>query len=596
MRNSTTTNCRCKKNSCPICGSGQKPKPKECPAIASDLVHASTLSRLIPDLTLYHNPDGSLLDPTTVPATWFRNDEGSVWLAINPVDPKNMAIITQGDRFLGFMSTPVYYSRDGGCTWNDSNLVTTRFQGPGILQNEIGTDGSVVFDYAGNLYASAAQGNGLQDGNEIVFVAKSTDGGSSWDAPIIIASDNGNEHIQLTPDLVADPNRPNTVYLVYSDFQSLTGSSPDSVVYFLKTDDGGASWTQPVVAVAVTLAEGVPIKPRLEVLPNGDFVMLVPIVPPNGFASQGTIQEIRAYRSTDRGETWTFTTITDQWKYVFAVDPLTNLPAGNPADAIIGDIAVDRRTGFVYATWQDGRFNPTGGSGVVLSRSTDGGRTWSPPIPANPNAVAAQAFLPSIAVADDGTVGVFFYDFRFYGGSSDPSLTTDAWLDLFTPDLQFIGEVRLTKTSFDTRQAIIRRTRGFNGLWLSDYVKLRALGNNFLASFVVTNPPYGIGPTPPNPGSFVYDPRNRQDVVVSEVFRNCAPDTLSGCAQPPVEMPFTNELSSPPDPRLEGTYYLCPCGPATPPPPGRAARAKLSPPSSEALQALADQWRKRKSG
>jgi hypothetical protein len=65
-----------------------------------------------------------------------------------------------------------------------------------------------------------------------------------------------------------------------------------------------------------------------------------------------------------------------------------------------------------------------------LTRSwrTDGGCTWSAPIPINqrPTNIPAgdrQAFLPSVAVAADGTVAVTYDDFRF--NDANPSLQTD---------------------------------------------------------------------------------------------------------------------------------------------------------------------------
>jgi hypothetical protein len=51
----------------------------------------------------------------------------------------------------------------------------------------------------------------------------------------------------------------------------------------------------------------------------------------------------------------------------------------------------------MYVVWQDGRF--TGRAAIALSRSTDGGRSWSTPIKVNQTPLLGnlndQAFTPS---------------------------------------------------------------------------------------------------------------------------------------------------------------------------------------------------------
>jgi hypothetical protein len=113
-----------------------------------------------------------------------------------------------------------------------------------------------------------------------------------------------------------------------------------------------------------------------------------------------------------------------------------------------------------------------------------------------------------------------FYDFRFYK-DGDASLWTDVWISLFNKDLtKYLGEIRLTDTSFDSRQFMRRFVGGGpynNSLFIGDYVKLESYENTFLATFAITNPPFGIGPTPPVGDAYVEDFRNRQDVVFRKI-------------------------------------------------------------------------------
>lgn len=67
--------------------------------------------------------------------------------------------------------------------------------------------------------------------------------------------------------------------------------------------------------------------------------------------------------------------------------------------------------GVLYVAWADGR---RGDEDVFLRRSVDGGATWSEPVSVNdnPDADGTSQYLPRVAVAPDGRVDVLFYDRR----------------------------------------------------------------------------------------------------------------------------------------------------------------------------------------
>ena len=122
------------------------------------------------------------------------------------------------------------------------------------------------------------------------------------------------------------------------------------------------------------------------------------------------------------------------------------------------DFAVDRLSGRLYAVWADGRFSGGAATGIALSVSADGGLSWSAPVkinqtPTNIPAGNQQAFLPSVAVAADGTVGVTYFDFR--NNTPAPGLPTDYWFVHADPGsnpsdpASWRQELRLTGTSFD---------------------------------------------------------------------------------------------------------------------------------------------------
>jgi hypothetical protein len=93
---------------------------------------------------------------------------------------------------------------------------------------------------------------------------------------------------------------------------------------------------------------------------------------------------------------------------------------------LIPQIAVDDQSGALYVVWQDDRF--TGQEQIAFSSSTDGGLTWSATRRISTVGGPNQAFTPTVRVADDGTVAVQHYDFRFDDSTTTPPLTTDMWL------------------------------------------------------------------------------------------------------------------------------------------------------------------------
>ena len=91
------------------------------------------------------------------------------------------------------------------------------------------------------------------------------------------------------------------------------------------------------------------------------------------------------------------------------------------------DAAIDPKTGELYVVWEDARFSHFQYDEVALSRSTNGGRTWSKPIRVN-KATHLPAVTPMVAVNSIGTVGVSYFDFRTSPTSDPSTLPTSYWL------------------------------------------------------------------------------------------------------------------------------------------------------------------------
>jgi hypothetical protein len=139
--------------------------------------------------------------------------------------------------------------------------------------------------------------------------------------------------------------------------------------------------------------------------------------------------------------------------------------------AILPTIAVGG--GRVWVAWQDGRASGGARDAILLSRSSDGGLSWSAPQAVNKRAEVA-AFTPTLWVRADGVVGLTHFDLR--DDTSDPAtLLASHWL-LTSHDGGSTWREAKVWGPFDLAPAPNAR-----GLFLGDYMGLASRGESFYA-------------------------------------------------------------------------------------------------------------------
>jgi hypothetical protein len=490
------------------------------------LVGAPAARAQVPISGLSLNPDGgNPNDPLAVTAcngapqlgVVYRNSESEPHLAVNPTNPNNMIAGWHQDRWStgGAQSLGAAYTLNGGAIWQQVVIPFTHCSGgaPGSAGDyERGSDPWISFSPDGTAHYMALVVDTSVNENAMV-VARSIDGGVSWSAPVVIARSPAQDPVKRSVfndknTITADPFDSRLVYATWTLFRTGFVS-----LVFARSTDGGQTWS-PAMPIA-TMGNASPGEQttfrqaaQVVVLPDGSLV--------NGFfrilfdrAAGRITYEQAILRSTDQGRHWTrVDTRVASFASISAVDPELNIPVRDAQELPI--LAVNRATGQLYMSWQDGNANPQGGAGIVVARSNDGGKTWSNPVRVNQGTSAGvQAFLPVVAVNDQGQVGVLFYDWR-NDVLGDPGLSTDVWLSLFDANLNYQGERRLTAQSFDMRQMVITGPRGF---FPGDYVGLSTAGTDFVAAFTVANN-LGLAVAFPqnNNGVFV-DSHDRQSIV-----------------------------------------------------------------------------------
>lgn len=220
-----------------------------------------------------------------------------------------------------------------------------------------------------------------------------------------------------------------------------------------------------------------------------DFTDL--LLPPNTSLGQGTNAnaELAFVKSTDGGVSWTQPKIIAPFNSLGVVDPLNPkllLRVGNGLEAV----AIDPTNGKLFVVWEtSSNFakNTKQSTGlwddeIVMATSDTGGATWSGPtvIHRAPNNSGLPTYTPEVAV-NNGVVAVTYYDNRNIGANAS-FMGTDYFVSKFSEAGTFLGEQRITST-FDQLSAPFAR-----GFFLGDYEGLQPSGTSgFEGLFVMTN-------------------------------------------------------------------------------------------------------------
>lgn len=294
-----------------------------------------------------------------------------------------------GDGYSG-----TYYSNDGGATWagrsTDPQHLATLIPGVTRLAGgtyDAGGDPALAFDSRGTVYF-AGLGFNRNSAPNTVHVSRGTfdaAGKLTWGAPTFIAATTSPAIFNDKEWIAADhgftsPFR-DRVYVTWTRFvfTPTTGSYVQSPIAVAYSSDGGQTFSEPkLISGNVLYGQG----SRPVVGADGTVYVFW-----DGAQRKSTWDSIWMVKSSDGGDTWS---------KPIAVAPLADItPIANarfrvnsfPAAAVASD-------GTLVVTWssqmRDGAttystagfgYGPGTHAQAVYSRSTDGGMSWSTPVP-----------------------------------------------------------------------------------------------------------------------------------------------------------------------------------------------------------------------
>ena len=315
-------------------------------------------------------------------------------IAVDPNNPNRVVAVFQQGRFLdqGSVDPGFASSLDGGRTWAHGDLpgLTTAVGGP----FDRSSDPAVAFGPDGSVYAATLPFD-VHDNRNGVSVQRSDDGGQSWDAPVFAQDDTTgvDDKEWIAVDTFAGSPHRGRIYVAWD-----RPNGQGQPIFLRWSDTRGDTWSS---LKTVTGVSEVTLGARPVVQPNGDLTVVYEDL------AHGTVA---ARTSTDGGASFGA-------KVTVARDRASD-PPDQRAGSDLPSAAVDPAIGTLYVAWGDTRFHSDGLMDAVLSRSVNGGTSWSTPVRVNQDPVddGLDHLTPAVD-ANSGFVHIAYLTRAVVGGS-----------------------------------------------------------------------------------------------------------------------------------------------------------------------------------
>ncbi|MCW5939615.1 MAG: exo-alpha-sialidase [Fimbriimonadaceae bacterium] len=327
----------------------------------------------------------------------------------------------------------VAVSSNAGATWSDFTL-----RPPVNNRSSVEGDPFAVYDNrTGNVWVGAIS----FAGNGGVYIARKTPGVNTFDNPVMVQASGSADKVWGAAGPIPGNQNTTRMYVAYN-------------LGVARSNDLGSTWQAPV-----SLGSGLGFNPRVG--PEGNVYVSF-----WNFSNQ----TFQLRRSLDGGNTYlaaqTLLTRVGTW----GTGDCPIIP-GNFRIPALPCIAVDPVSGVVYSASSDSG-NLVGSNrncDTFFQKSTDGGATWTSPVPLFRNTTLSRDhFFPWIEVDRSGRIHMLYYSTEAVSqnDTNTASCIMDAWYAFSDDGGDTWERARLTPVSFDGMNDGLARSMAFYGDYL----------------------------------------------------------------------------------------------------------------------------------
>lgn len=389
--------------------------------LAGERVHLTQANRPV-------NPGAT--DPASIVA------HNSPALEADPTEPASLAVASRTDS--PQPGCAVHVSTDAGATWQPTEMPV-----PNPTQHSCFAP-DIAYGPQGRLYATFVTVAGQPNQPRAIWLASSTDAGSSWSQPHRITQGR-----PFQPSVTADPTtrgRVHVAWLAATDPGPWGFTATGNPITIARSDDGGETWTEPATVSAE--AHQRPLAPTVATAPDGRVAVAYLDLADDRLDYHGTHDgqggpsyqgswTLALAHSSNQEATWAHTTISD------TIRPARRLVAFFPPTPALALGANDR----MHVAFHDARQSP---ADVWLWTRTGADQGFSAPTRVNDTEQldATSQYLPQVDLAPDGRLDVVYYDRR---GDPDNTFTQVALQSSYDHGETFTPHLHLTSQPFDHR-------------------------------------------------------------------------------------------------------------------------------------------------
>jgi hypothetical protein len=320
--------------------------------------------------------------------------------------------VWQSDENLGGIGTDhdilTVRSSDNGATWTTPTPLNTNAASDewGDYRPQVTTDGAGHWVAVWYSYDSLG---GTIGGEGDILVARSTDNGVTWTAPVALNANAAGDSAWDEDPQVATNGTGNWV-AVWESYESWGGPlGTDWDILVARSTDNGATWTAPApLNTNAATDSGHDYDPQLTTDGAGHWVAVWQSDENLG-GTIGTDYDILVARSADNGVTWT------------APAALNTNAATDSGYDYYPQVTTDGAGHWVTVWYSEDSLGGTIGTDydILVARSTDNGATWTAPAPLNTNAATDSGYdyHPQVTTYDAGHWVAVWYSYDSLGGT-----------------------------------------------------------------------------------------------------------------------------------------------------------------------------------